>query len=252
MLGPSAIEQVQPLEGFIFSKEGLQVNVWLGKTGLKTYLHFDSTHNFFIQLQGRKRFFLFPPNSTLYAYPVLHPHSSHSQVNLTRPRDSLFYTQFPQINNTLKNILIVDVERGDVLYIPPFWWHEVETLADSVSVNVWSESSCNKALNAIYALPIPIDDFWVPETLLWATELFLKTIVEKSLFVGAFSKLIKDLVVQRYENLVVFGKLHQHYDQGLFLGNLCRSGTQQLEAEVQAKIDFVFITYNLTQFRYIL
>jgi len=29
---------------------------------------------------------------------------------------------------------------GDMLTIPPFWLHHVETLEESVSVNVWSDS----------------------------------------------------------------------------------------------------------------
>ena len=30
---------------------------------------------------------------------------------------------------------------GDMLSVPPFWYHHVETLEESVSVNVWSDSS---------------------------------------------------------------------------------------------------------------
>ena len=29
---------------------------------------------------------------------------------------------------------------GDMLTVPPFWLHHVETLEESVSVNVWSDS----------------------------------------------------------------------------------------------------------------
>lgn len=29
---------------------------------------------------------------------------------------------------------------GDMLSVPPFWFHHVETLEESVSVNVWSDS----------------------------------------------------------------------------------------------------------------
>ena len=31
------------------------------------------------------------------------------------------------------------LEKGDVLYIPPMWWHRVQAQGFSLSVNVWSE-----------------------------------------------------------------------------------------------------------------
>ena len=36
--------------------------------------------------------------------------------------------------------VIAEVGPGDMLVIPPFWFHHVETLAESVSVNVWSDA----------------------------------------------------------------------------------------------------------------
>ncbi len=38
-----------------------------------THAHYDCTYNFFFQLQGRKRFTLYPPSDHLYLYPCLHP-----------------------------------------------------------------------------------------------------------------------------------------------------------------------------------
>ena len=41
-------------------------------------------------------------------------------------------------------------------YVPPFWLHHVETLEDSVSVNVWSDSRQYSTMDAIYRVPIPV------------------------------------------------------------------------------------------------
>jgi hypothetical protein len=30
---------------------------------------------------------------------------------------------------------------GDLLYLPPYWGHHVETLAKSISINFWSNSA---------------------------------------------------------------------------------------------------------------
>ena len=35
--------------------------------------------------------------------------------------------------------LVVDVEPGDVLYVPPYTWHSVETLSPSISLSSWSD-----------------------------------------------------------------------------------------------------------------
>ena len=35
---------------------------------------------------------------------------------------------------------VVDVAPGNVLVVPPYWFHHVETLRESVSINVWSDA----------------------------------------------------------------------------------------------------------------
>ena len=39
---------------------------------------------------------------------------------------------------------------GDMLLVPPFWFHHVETLEESVSVNVWSDSPEYSIINEMY------------------------------------------------------------------------------------------------------
>ena len=35
---------------------------------------------------------------------------------------------------------MAEVGPGDVLVVPPYWFHHVETLRESVSINVWSDA----------------------------------------------------------------------------------------------------------------
>ena len=42
---------------------------------------------------------------------------------------------------------VAEVTPGDVLIVPPFWFHHVETLKESVSVNVWSDAPEYALLN---------------------------------------------------------------------------------------------------------
>jgi hypothetical protein len=43
---------------------------------------------------------------------------------------------------------------GDVLLLPPFWFHRVLTLSDSVSVNAWSDAPEYVLIHEIYELPV--------------------------------------------------------------------------------------------------
>ena len=60
---------------------GPTVNMWLASAGSTTAMHYDSYHNFFVQLHGKKRFFLLPPSAAtaLYAHPRVR-HTSHQSA----------------------------------------------------------------------------------------------------------------------------------------------------------------------------
>ena len=80
----------------------------------------------FFQVKGKKRFLLFSPDqfTSLYPYPVGHPHDRQSQVDLDAPN----YQRFPKFRNI--NALEAILEPGDVLYVPTNWWHHVEANKD--------------------------------------------------------------------------------------------------------------------------
>ncbi|XP_053380644.1 hypoxia-inducible factor 1-alpha inhibitor-like [Mercenaria mercenaria] len=108
----------------------------VGMEGNVTPVHYDEQENFFAQIYGHKRFMLFHPDQykNLYPYPVYHPHDRQSQVDLDCPD----YKKFPNARNLTGYEGIVG--PGDVLYIPMYWWHDVESLKDqgeTISVNFW-------------------------------------------------------------------------------------------------------------------
>jgi len=43
--------------------------------------------------------------------------------------------------------VIAELGPGDMLVVPPFWFHHVETLSESVSINVWSDAPEYALLN---------------------------------------------------------------------------------------------------------
>ena len=83
---------------------------------------------------------LFAPKHTksMYPHPAATPRSHLSRVVLTeldnpqtRPEA---LRRFPLFAGARRRV--TELEAGEVLYIPPGYWHEVETLAHSISVTV--------------------------------------------------------------------------------------------------------------------
>lgn len=111
----------------------------IGSEGSITPAHYDEQQNFFAQIYGYKRFLLFPPEmyECLYPHPVWHPHDRQSQVDFDNPD----YERFPKFHEIKGQEAVVG--PGDVLYIPMYWWHHVESLLHNkytVSVNFWYKS----------------------------------------------------------------------------------------------------------------
>ncbi|KAJ8318263.1 hypothetical protein KUTeg_003354 [Tegillarca granosa] len=96
--------------------------------------------NLFSQLKGHKRFIMFPPSQfdCLYPYPVYHPCDRQSQVDFDEPD----FERFPNFKKA--HGFETFVGPGDVLYIPMYWWHYVESVPDeghTISVTFWYKAS---------------------------------------------------------------------------------------------------------------
>eukprot|EP01125_Pyxidicula_operculata_P021363 TRINITY_DN8188_c0_g1_i1.p1 TRINITY_DN8188_c0_g1~~TRINITY_DN8188_c0_g1_i1.p1 ORF type:complete len:482 (-),score=72.37 TRINITY_DN8188_c0_g1_i1:170-1615(-) len=98
-----------------------ETNVWVGNQYMTTPAHYDVLHNFYVQISGYKRFVLFPPteSSKLYLFPRLHPSTRMSQIDL----DQIDIDSYPDILTCTPQEVILG--PGDVLYIPPYWFHHV-------------------------------------------------------------------------------------------------------------------------------
>lgn len=108
----------------------------IGMEGNVTPCHYDEQQNLFAQVRGFKRCILFPPDQfeCLYPHPVHHPHDRQSMVDFDRPDN----VRFPKFREA-KGFQTV-IGPGEVLYIPMYWWHHVESLMRgtyTVTVNFW-------------------------------------------------------------------------------------------------------------------
>jgi len=112
-------------------------NLWLGNA-LTVPVHHDHPHNMACVVAGRRRFTLFPPDQigNLYIGPLEYTPSG-APISLVDPHRPDF-DRFPRWRDALDAAQVAELGPGDVLYIPPLWWHQVESLeAINLLVNYW-------------------------------------------------------------------------------------------------------------------
>ena len=86
-----------------------------------TKTHWDNYENILLVLHGSKTFYLASPDSTT----VLH-------------RDKGYDWEAPESTPATRQFdYVVTLQAGDVLFIPRYWWHYVETANRGAMVNFW-------------------------------------------------------------------------------------------------------------------
>lgn len=132
---------------------------WLGTRGANTPCHYDTYgFNIVVQVFGSKSWLLFPPNSPLTPTRVPFEESSiYCKQNFYSPEDGKQFEgmwekaplydylvtrlnlSFSFLSDVGKKCDVYEVilTAGDVLVVPANWWHYVENLELSLTVNTW-------------------------------------------------------------------------------------------------------------------
>lgn len=133
---PELLPHVPDLPYLATGAEGYR-QLWIGSGGHVVNLHFDPTHNLIAMLAGRKRVTLIPPDNMTNMYPA--PLDCRlgdalgSQVKLLDPD----FGRHPRAKEELAKARVAEIGPGEVLYIPPMWWHHVESFGLNVMLNKW-------------------------------------------------------------------------------------------------------------------
>jgi hypothetical protein len=127
--------------------------LWYGPGGNTTGLHYDAFSNFFIQLYGQKRWLLSEPNSFLNLYPrsALSNYPKNTDFNPLKPD----FEKYPKA----KKVQFYDltIQPDSILFVPPYWWHQVSSFNMSISVSIWCKTNLLKAeWGALQLLPTHI------------------------------------------------------------------------------------------------
>ena len=114
-------------------------NLWVGESGSKTPLHYDSTHGLLIQTLGIKEIILFPKEASS-VLEINNPFSGgRFNFNIIKHVED-----FPNCSEEFfkKYAYRCILKSGMMLYIPRVWWHQVNLLTASISGNYfWNDKN---------------------------------------------------------------------------------------------------------------
>jgi hypothetical protein len=145
-------------------------NIWINNQ-TRAQTHNDNDHNIACVVAGRRRFTVFPPDQlgNLYIGPLEHTPSGRaiSLASLEEPD----FEKYPRLRDAIAHAQMAEMEPGDALYLPRYWWHHVQSLDRfNVLINYWwgtppnpleNPVTCfNMALLALKDLPAPERDYW--------------------------------------------------------------------------------------------
>src|SRR5262245_7775253 len=153
---PSLREDIEPLPEYLepnwlpdhyFVKSvgdvlnrGAAIEIYIGGTGgAFPVLHYDgaAAHAFLMQIYGRKRFILYPPEQTEFLYPSPERPNLSQIKNLDQPD----LEKFPLFKQAVATTFVL--EPGELFFIPSGWWHTTKMLTPciSISANVVNQSN---------------------------------------------------------------------------------------------------------------
>ena len=120
---------------------GVLPRIWLGNR-ITTPAHVDEWNNIGCVVAGRRRFTLFPPEqvANLYIGPLdFAPTGAPMSLVPLRHPD---FERYPKFREALAAAQTAELSPGDAIFIPPLWWHHVESLEPfNVLVNYWWHES---------------------------------------------------------------------------------------------------------------
>ncbi|EJN09975.1 cupin-like domain-containing protein [Herbaspirillum sp. YR522] len=106
---------------------------WLGPAGTVTPLHCDYDDNIFAQVWGCKRIMLAPPHHHDLLYPT---QANGLLYGSPFDPEAPDFERFPLARQAWWVQCVV--QPGEMLYVPAGWYHQVRSLAFSLSANRWA------------------------------------------------------------------------------------------------------------------
>lgn len=111
--------------------------IWIGNR-ITVVAHYDLYDNIAIVAAGRRRFTVFPPEqmANLYIGPI--DHTVFGCPTSLVPLENPDFDRFPRFAEALESAVTCELEPGDAIFIPYYWWHHVVSLEPfNALINYW-------------------------------------------------------------------------------------------------------------------
>jgi len=134
----------------------MQTIFWAGAKNVTAITHFDHNVNSYLMLLGRKHFLLASPKyvSSLYIHPAPGMHHRQSQLEDLYNVDLRKFPKFKDVRFQ-EGVL----NPGEMIYIPPLWFHNIRSLEASAAISFWSHPpAIADPLSAFTSAPTGLDD----------------------------------------------------------------------------------------------
>ncbi|BFZ55424.1 hypothetical protein PYCC9005_002465 [Savitreella phatthalungensis] len=121
-------------------------NLWLGSSHSATTTHNDPFENLFMQVTGRKRFILWPPEDVAFMREREYPSGRYrADMTIDRSEVPVAWPMPAWPPDARASPMQVTLNEGELLYLPAMWWHSVRQVDSRgrdgpprcLSVNWW-------------------------------------------------------------------------------------------------------------------
>jgi len=146
---PSLLADIQPLPPYVepnwlperfalkrvgqVLNRGSEIELYIGgRGGAFPVLHYDGagTHAFLMQIYGRKKFIVYPPDQE----PFLYPSPSRVNFSLINDVERPDLVRFPLFAKAVPITFIL--EPGELVFVPSHWWHTTKMLTPSITLSI--------------------------------------------------------------------------------------------------------------------
>jgi hypothetical protein len=145
-----ALDRLRPVESDSFAQQ-----LFVGtKRGTGSPFHCASNVNLFYQLEGSKRWTIVHPEYTFLLYPYLSRGNWYQASLVGVPGTDRDYADVPLYRYCPR--FTVDLEKGDVLLSPSWWYHAVENLTErslGVATRWRGQLDSNRLYNFLFFHP---------------------------------------------------------------------------------------------------
>ncbi|SPO20018.1 uncharacterized protein UTRI_00410_B [Ustilago trichophora] len=120
--------------------------VYAGTVNSRTLLHRDvyTSYSWSSNVVGSKRWYLFPPRSIPHLRRFPNVKTSElipdiqtllSTITPTSTHSAQQRKEYPHLHQAYTTVQIIDQTQGETIFIPSNWYHQVENLTETISIN---------------------------------------------------------------------------------------------------------------------